>query len=73
MLVTHGRALTVAVRHPHAGGDMEGQISRIVELPEEDAAGIRGGNPIQIAAMLVGAFGAGFNFGYYELAPRLFD
>jgi hypothetical protein len=73
MLVTHGRALIVAVRHPNGGGDMEGSIFMMVDLGEEDAASVRGGNPIQIAAMLTAAFGAGFNFGYFELAPRLFD
>lgn len=47
----------------------------MVELGEEDAACIRGGSPdpVTVSAMLVGAFAAGFRFGYYDLAPRLFD
>ena len=50
--------------------DVNGQY-QIVELSEEEAFGVSGGN-YNIPAMVIGAFAAGFNFGYYELGPRIF-
>ena len=52
---------------------MEGQHTAVSDLSSEESSQVRGGSPLQIATLIVGAFGAGFKFGYYDLAPRLFD
>lgn len=44
----------------------------LIELSPEEAALIDGGNIYQPALMLMAAFGAGFNFGFHVLGPRIF-
>ena len=52
---------------------MEDYNPMVIALTEDDALQIQGGSPVQIATLFVGAFGAGFRYGYFTLAPRLFD
>jgi hypothetical protein len=73
MLVTHGRALTYLSVTRTRERKMDVQSVAVIELDSEEASQIGGGNPLGVATLLIGAFGAGFRFGYYELAPRLFD
>lgn len=49
--------------------DLEGGELRAI--PPDEAASLEGGN-IPLAGFLVGCFGAGFDFGYNVLGPRLF-
>ena len=72
--MTHGRALTAgSTHHSNGGGKMEDYNPMVIALTEDDALQIQGGSPVQIATLFVGAFGAGFRYGYFTLAPRLFD
>lgn len=48
--------------------------SEFMELSPREASSVQGGaNPgLAIAIYLGGCFKAGFDFGYYELGPRIF-
>ena len=51
---------------------VEATVDGVTELTEEESESIGGGTAVQVATFFAACFGAGFEFGFSRLGPRLF-